>query len=131
MDSRFWTGLGLAAISFFLRYAVKDMPRSVAWLGVRFGMLIMAVSILPSTTKYVNGPLIMFAGGCFCIIGSILWNYVGDFTVQALAEQQVAQTNPPINQNNQSGPNIIAPGGNFTVSLPSASRTKQLPSVKR
>jgi hypothetical protein len=63
MDSRFWSGLGLAAISFFLRYAaisfflryaVKDMPRPIAWLGVLFGMLIMAASIVPSTTKYVN-----------------------------------------------------------------------------
>jgi hypothetical protein len=57
----------------------------------------------------------MFAVGCFCIIGSILWRYIGDFTVPALAEQQVAQTNPPVNQNNQSGPNITAPGGNFNI----------------
>ncbi len=84
MDSRFFAGLGMSAISFFLRYAVKDMPRPNAWLGILFGILIMAVSATPSTAKYVNGPLIMFAVGCFCIIGSILWYYVGDFTVPAL-----------------------------------------------
>lgn len=68
---------------------------------------------MPSTIKYVNGPIIMFAVGCFCVIGSIIWYYVGDYTVPAFADQSVAQNNPPVNQNNQSGPNINAPGGKF------------------
>jgi hypothetical protein len=112
MDGKFFVGLGLSAVSFFLRYAVKDMPRPIAWLGVVFGVLIMVASTTPSISKYLNGPLIMLAVGCFCVIGSALWYYLGDFSAPALAEQ-TAQAGPSATQNNQSGPNIIAPGGKF------------------
>ncbi|WP_155413328.1 hypothetical protein [Rhodopseudomonas palustris] len=35
------TGLSISVIFFFLRYAIKDMRPSIAWLGVAFGFVLM------------------------------------------------------------------------------------------
>ena len=120
MDSRFLAGIGVSGISFFARYAVKDMPRPIAWLGVLFGVLIMAASTSPVTSKFINGPIIMLALGCFFILGSAVWFYFGDSS-SAFASTKVAEgLTPSVTQNNQSGPNLNVPGNNNTFNFPPA-----------
>ena len=42
--------LGLSAVFFFLRYAIKEIPRPVAWLGVSVGILCIAASVIWQVT---------------------------------------------------------------------------------
>jgi len=122
MDSHSWAGFGLAAISFFFRYAVKDMPRPIAWLGVLFGISVMVASITPATSKYINGPLIMFAVGCFCILGSGLWFYLGGFSPAAQA--QTAPASSVGNSVNQQGG---ITGGTVIINPPPAKKRPTIP----
>jgi hypothetical protein len=83
----------------------------------------MAASATPATAKFVNGPIIMLAVGIFCVIGSGLWYFFGDFTGSVLADQQMTQNDKGVTQSNPSGgANVNVPGsGNTIVINPSAS----------
>jgi hypothetical protein len=74
-NSVFGSGFGFTLFSFFMRYAVKEMPPWVARTGVGIGLLMMLSSASSSRPSLTNGPFLMFLAGCLWIAGSILWEY--------------------------------------------------------
>jgi hypothetical protein len=63
-------GLAVATVSYFLRYAVRDMPPVIAWTGVFGGLVIAVLTFTPLAERFVLpisiigvGGLLLFAGG--------------------------------------------------------------------
>ncbi len=69
----FGAGFGLTVLTFFGRYAVKEMPPWVARLGVAIGLLMMLSSATSTRPSLTSGPFVLFLVGCVCIAGSIFW----------------------------------------------------------
>src|SRR5437868_9987622 len=66
MDRQFIIGLSVSVLSFFLRYAVKDMPKSMAWSGVLVGVVLMAVGLAESSIKPPLSVVLLTIVGIIC-----------------------------------------------------------------
>jgi hypothetical protein len=73
MEQGFFIALGVAVIFGFLLYAVKAMPRSLAWIGIAAGVALMALDI--ANLRAYAWPTVAAFVGLFCLAGSGLWTH--------------------------------------------------------
>jgi hypothetical protein len=72
-------------------------------------MWVMPASITPSRAKPINGPLVVLAAGCLCLLASGSWNCFVDFPTRALGDQ--------LDTRNDGKNSVAISGSDNTVSI--------------
>jgi hypothetical protein len=67
VESTFLFGIGITAVTFFFRYAVSVMPKSIAWAGVAAGIILMAIGLFPSFYRPPLSAIALFVCGMLLI----------------------------------------------------------------
>jgi hypothetical protein len=70
-EQGFFFAFGVAIIFGFLLYAVRAMPRSLAWIGIAAGIAVMALDI--ANLRAYAWPTVVAFIGVFCLVGAGLW----------------------------------------------------------
>jgi hypothetical protein len=73
MDRTFIFGLGLALVSLFLQYAVKEMPGVITYSGLILGAIFMIWALMPGAFKLGVPELLMLFGACLFVAGAYLY----------------------------------------------------------
>ncbi len=85
MDAHVYVGLGLSLVSYFGRYAVTELPKSVAWAGVAAGGFVTSVPLWGEDMKPPVGSLLFAVAGfvCFGIAAHLFMNRTQEVALQS------------------------------------------------
>jgi len=65
-------GLGLTAVTLFIRWVFPTIPKPIAWSGLSIGITVVALSFFPGVKA---GPAILGLAGIGLLAASIIWQY--------------------------------------------------------